>query len=1121
MLEYKHKGLSFRPVGALLSMTALATIWSASPAAANCDVTASPNSVSCTVDTVTVHNTNTDAATASSNDDTQQFTTGGNVTGQIASGVTVSGYGLMIATSENGAAINFTNNGAINQTLFFNTGGIELSTSTGPITYNSSSTSTVNVTTVAGMLLRSLDSSATGALTAHVNGTVTNTGSLGAGYGVLVQSQAAVDILVDGNAAITARTGIAVLTPNANSGTGNITVSGGGDIVFTDTSGAGIAVGHGANAGTVTINYSGSITGPGGSGGGNIGISLGSNGTGGAFITGTGAISNVKIGMLVSGTDDFTITPGADIYAGTIGIAVQETGSGTINVTSGHDIIAGGGAAISTSSNGSGTQTVTVTGGTLSGGVSAVSLSGSGSGDLFFNMTGGTLLTSATSATSGLSLYQNGSGNITVNQTGGSIGLAAAPINGTGIFVNTSAGNIDVTTADVYAAYVGIRTIAGGNGNVTITNYGTVRSTNDDAIGSTAGSGSTTITNHGSLLGSGPDPVVGAVSTSGTISIDNAAGGVISSTLAAPDTRSAILTSGGASTITNSGTLYGRITLGNGSNTITNDGTWSTTGINYFGTGSTTLSNTGIINAGNGTSFGGGTLAFTSTGTFAATGTVTVNGSLSLGGIYQVGLAGGSADKTVVNGTATLTGGIVRAIQLGGGFVVGQSLVILTATGGLSGTFSSLNLSGSIKAHLGYDANDAYIVVDQAALADSLVNGTINQRNVASGIDAALNGGAPAGGFAPVLSLSGPALASALDSLSGEVATGAATTAFQSMNGFVSLLTNTGHSAFGGPAASGGAMGYADEPRLSPAFASAYAATSPARAARDPESALDQRWGAWGGSYGSAGKVNGEGVVLGSHDVTPRTYGVVAGADYRASADTVLGLALAGGGTSWGLSNGLGSGRSDVFQIGAYGTHRAGAAYLSGALAYAWNGISTSRTVNLAGVDQLNARVDGQTFAGRIEAGYRVPMQFVAITPYAALQGQNFYTPAYSESAASGTGAFALAYASRSTANLRTELGSRFDKTVAAGNDATLSFRSQLAWVHDTNTDRPMSAEFQALPGSAFTVYGAATPKDSALLSSGAELRFVNNVTLGARVTGELAGGARGVSAQGSLRYAW
>lgn len=1116
MSEYKNKGLRFRPTGALLSMTALATIWGASPAAASCDVTSSPNSVSCTADTVTVHNTNTDAATPSSNDDTQQFTTGGNVTGQINSGVTVGGYGLMIATSENGSGITFTNNGAINQTSYFNSGAIALYSSTGPITYNSSSASTVDAATIAGVFLNSQDSSATGALTAHVNGTVTNSSSIGGGYGVLVRSQAAVDILVDGTAAITGSTGIGV------SGGGDITVGGSGNIVYTAANGYGIVVSHGTDAGTVTINHSGSITGPGGSGGSNVGISVTSYGTGGVFVTGTGVISNVRVGMSIYGTDDFTITPGASISSTSSGIMVLENGSGTVSITSGYDITVSSGSAISTFAFSSGNQTVTVTGGKVSAYSSAVSLYGESSGNLIFNMSGGTLLSSADFGSGGLNLDQQDTGNATVHQTGGSIGLAATPIVGTGILVHTKHGAIDVTTNDVYATQTAIRTASSGNGSITIATNGVVRSTNGSAIISTANSGSTTVTNHGSLYGAGPDAVV-HVSSTGTISIDNAAGGVISSTLAAPETLMAIIATSGTHpvTITNSGTLYGRMSVGNGSNTITNDGTWTTTGINYFGGGSTTLSNTGILNAGNGTEFNGSTLAVTSTGTFAPTGTVTINGSLSLGGIYQVNLASGGADKTVVYGTATLNGGIVRAVQLGGGFVIGQSFVILTATGGLSGTFSSLNLSGSIKAHLGYDANNAFITVDRVALADALPNGTINQRNVASGIDTALNGGAAAGNFTPIFSLSGAALAYALDSLSGEVATGAATTAFQSMNGFVSLLTNTGHAAFGGQAANGGAIGYAEEPRLSPEMAAAYAATSPARAARESQSALDRRWGVWGGSYGSTGKVNGEGVVLGSHDVTPRTYGIVAGADYRASADTVLGFALAGGGTNWGLSNGLGSGRSDVFQIGAYATHKAGAAYLSGALAYAWNGISTSRTVSLAGVDQLDARFNGQTFAGRIEGGYRVPTQFVAITPYAALQGQNFYTPAYSESSASGTGAFALAYASRNTATLRTELGSRFDKTVAASNDATLSFRSQLAWVHDTNTERAMNAAFQALPGSAFTVYGAAVPKDSALLSSGAELHFVNNVTLGARVTGELAGSARGVSAQGSLRYAW
>lgn len=1121
-MVYRDKVSRFRPSGALLSMTALATIWSASPAAANCDVTSSPNTVSCTVDTVTVHNTNTDAATPSSNDDTQQFTTGGNVTGQIANGVTVGGYGLLIETSQNGAGITFTNNGAVNQTSIFNTGAIALYSSTGPITYDSSTTSVVGATTVAGVMLFSQDSAATGALTAHVNGTVTNTGSLGSGYGVLLQSQAAVDILVDGNAAITGRTGIGVFASTANSGAGNITVSGSGDIVYTDPSGAGIEVGHGANAGTVTINHTGSITGPGGSGGNNIGISLASNGTGGVFVTGTGVISNVRIGLLAIGSDDFTITPGASITAAGLGISIVESGSGSVNVTSGHDITAGGGAAISTSNFSSGNQTITVTGGTQSGRSSAVTLYGGGSGNITFNMTGGTLLSSTDLGQGGLSLDQQGTCNATVYQTGGSIGLAATPIVGTGILAHTSAGTIDITTADVYATLTAIRAASSGNGSVTIATNGVVRSTNGSAIVSTANSGASTITNRGSLFGAGSDAVVRATST-GTISIDNAAGGIIASTLAAPETRSAILATSGSQpvTITNSGSIYGLISLGNGSNTITNAGTWNTTGINYFGAGSTTFSNTGILNAGNGTQFNSGTLAFTSTGTFVPTGTVTIDGNLSLGGIYQVKLASSGADKTVVYGTATLTGGIVRAVQLGGGFVVGQNFVILTATGGLSGTFSGLDLSGSIKAHLDYDANDVFITVDRVALADALPNGTINQRNVAGGIDAALNGGAPAGGFAPIFSLTGPALASALDSLSGEVATGAATTAFQSMNGFVSLLTNTGRSAFGGQGAHGGAIGYTEEPRLPPAFASAYAAISPARASRDPASAIDRRWAVWGGSYGSTGKVNGEGVVLGSHDVTPRTYGVVAGVDYRASADTVLGFALGGGGTNWGLSNGLGNGRSDVFQIGAYGTHKAGAAYLSAALAYAWNGISTNRSVNLAGVDQLNARVNGQTFAGRIETGYRMSTQLVGITPYAALQGQSFSTPAYSESSASGTGAFALAYASRSTGTLRTELGSRFDKTVAFGTDATLSLRSQFAWVHDTNTERAVGEVFQALPGSTFTVYGAAAPKDSALLSSGAELRFVNNVTLGAQLNGELGGSARGVSAQGSLRYAW
>jgi len=50
---------------------------------------------------------------------------------------------------------------------------------------------------------------------------------------------------------------------------------------------------------------------------------------------------------------------------------------------------------------------------------------------------------------------------------------------------------------------------------------------------------------------------------------------------------------------------------------------------------------------------------------------------------------------------------------------------------------------------------------------------------------------------------------------------------------------------------------------------------------------------------------------------------------------------------------------------------------------------------------------------------------------------------------------------------------------------------------------------------------GAAAPKNSALLSLGAEWRMTNGVTLGARFDGEFAQGSRSYAGTGSLRYGW
>jgi outer membrane autotransporter protein len=251
--------------------------------------------------------------------------------------------------------------------------------------------------------------------------------------------------------------------------------------------------------------------------------------------------------------------------------------------------------------------------------------------------------------------------------------------------------------------------------------------------------------------------------------------------------------------------------------------------------------------------------------------------------------------------------------------------------------------------------------------------------------------------------------------------------------------------------------------------------------------------------------------------VTARTFGFAAGMDYRAAPNTVLGFALAGGGTGWGLANGLGSGRSDAFEAGVYGVTREGPAYLAAALAFANHWFATSRS---ALGDQLNANFVGQSYGARLEAGYRFGvLRPLGVIPYAALQAQDFHTPSYSESDVSG-GGFGLSYAAMNATDVRTEIGSRFDAPTLVAR-MPLVLRGRLAWVHDFVANPALSAVFQTLPGSNFTVNGAPIPHDSALVSAGAELFLASSWTLLTKFDSEFARGSQTYAGSGTLRYSW
>jgi outer membrane autotransporter protein len=200
-------------------------------------------------------------------------------------------------------------------------------------------------------------------------------------------------------------------------------------------------------------------------------------------------------------------------------------------------------------------------------------------------------------------------------------------------------------------------------------------------------------------------------------------------------------------------------------------------------------------------------------------------------------------------------------------------------------------------------------------------------------------------------------------------------------------------------------------------------------------------------------------------------------------------------------------------------THQ-GPVYLAGALAFANNWFTTNR---VALGDQLTASFQGQSYAARLEGGYRfavpVAQNVIGITPYAAIQAQNFHTPAYSETDLTA-GGFGLSYAAMNGTDARSELGARFDDPTLAGN-MPLILRARLAWAHDWVSNPALNASFESLPGTSFTVFGAPIPRDSALTSAAAELFFTPNWSFLAKFDGEFASGSQTYAGSGTLRYTW
>jgi uncharacterized protein with beta-barrel porin domain len=556
-------------------------------------------------------------------------------------------------------------------------------------------------------------------------------------------------------------------------------------------------------------------------------------------------------------------------------------------------------------------------------------------------------------------------------------------------------------------------------------------------------------------------------------------------------------------TLTGTSTFTGPVSVNGGTLSVNGDITSAgSLTVNLGGT----LGGNGIVGT---TQINGGTLAPGN-----SIGTLTVSGSLTMtaASTYLVQISGATADRTIVTGSASLAGKVMvdplaRLSQT-------TTYTILNA-GVRVGTFDSAAVTGNFarNARLSYIGNDVLLTLDPGLLGPILPsNASGNQRSVAAAIDNALTGSAalPAG-FNALFNVSGNALLNALTQASGETATGSQQSTFDAMNLFMGLITDPFAAGRGFEAP--GAIGYANaDPRNAHAMFSK---------AVPPAPGFEARWNVWAAGFGGSRSTDGN-ATLGSNTARSSIGGVAVGADYWLSPNTVAGFALAGGGTSFSIANG-GSGRSDLFQAGAFIRHSVASAYFTAAAAYGWQDITTDRTVTIAGIDRLGARYNTNSYSARIEAGnrYLLPwMSGVGITPYAAVQVTVLDLPGYAETVNGGVNTIALNYTSRTITSPRSELGLRSDKSFAV-NDTILTLRGRAAWAHDYNTERSAQAAFQTLPGASFTVSGAAAARDAALTTASAEMKFSSGISLAATFEGEFSEATRSYAGKGVARYAW
>ncbi len=844
------------------------------------------------------------------------------------------------------------------------------------------------------------------------------------------------------------------LTVNVNQ-VNSITAT--GSAVNVSTTAAGGFASANINGGTITSTGAGTtVTVNGGGAGANAIVTL--NG-GQVFNTGTGtAITTATSGANGTGNSSVVITGGAVQAAST---AVQANAAGPNNTgtasiaMSGGSVLSTAGVALWVRHTGRGLARVQMTGGTVSAG------SGSSGDGIFASSTSGAFAVDVSGGTvtggggTAAAIHVSGGTGGTVNIGTGAVIHAGASgvalrdgdLNRDG--VDEIGDNATITTA---GTLVGAVLLGGGTDTLTVTGgaiNGNITGDGADALNLNLGANSFT---HGAAYAiSGMD---GIVMNSGTARLD---GTVAANTLTV---KGGTLVLGGNATVTGATSVEG-----------------GTLAVNGTLAGSVNVLAAGRLQ-------GSGSLGNTTVaGTVApgnSIGTLGINGNFaqSSGSTYEaeVDPASTASDLIRASGSANLAAGSrLKVVRAGGAnYTVGNRYTVLSADGGVSGTYQLTGDTQSAFARLvdNYDAHHVYLTAEKTRdIADA--GGTPNQGAVGGAVDSlpASNGLASAVTWLP----DDAAARDALNQLSADIHASTKTATLED-------------SRFVREAAIDRLRG---------------AACAPGSATRTPRQPGDNcqpednaARAAWAKVFGAWGRIDSD---ANAARLKRDIGGFVVGADTGVGAGWRVGALGGYSHASADTSAGNSGSKTDSYHLGAYGGTQWDATALRLGLAQSWNKLDTSRSVAFAGfAGNMAADYDSTTTQAFGELGHRVALGRAALEPFAGLAYVRLRSDAFLEQG----GPAALHGAGDTTDATFTSIGVR--ASTQAADDIRL--RGMLAWRHAFGDTTPTTTH-QFAGSQAFTLAGVPLAKDVAALEAGVETRLRPNLTLSASYAGQFGGG--------------